>query len=124
MLRGVPLYETSRREQVTDMKKDRDNMPVQQQILMLMIPSLEQLCQAHPEWEQYGSQMAEAEHLSTMVWIALQMGLFIARRLVEQELESRAARSMDWGNCPQCGTRLHSKGWQGRNIHTIVGEIG
>jgi hypothetical protein len=88
-----------------------------------MIPSLEQLCQAHPEWQQYWKQMTEAEHLSAMVWVALQMGLFIARRVVEQELGYRAARSTAWGHCPQCDTRLHSKGWQARSLQTVVGKI-
>jgi hypothetical protein len=89
----------------------------------IMIASLELLCQAHPEWEQYCKQMAEAEHLSAMVWVALQMGLFIARRLVEQELGHRAARPTDWGNCPKCDSRLHAKGWQGRSMQTVVGKI-
>lgn len=89
-----------------------------------MIASVDQLCQAHPEWEQYQQQMAAAEHLSAMIWVALQMGLFIACRLVEQELGGRAAVPVAWGNCPQCGSRLHSKGWQGRSIETMVGKIG
>jgi hypothetical protein len=91
--------------------------------LLIVLSSLDLLCQAHPEWEQYQKQMAEAAHLSAMIWVALQMGLFIARRLVEQELGCRAALPLAWGNCPQCGSRLHSKGWQGRSIETVVGKI-
>jgi hypothetical protein len=90
---------------------------------MLMIPSLESLCQAHPEWQQYQQQLREAAPLSALVWIALQMGLFLARRLVEQELAERASHATPWGNCSQCGTRLHSKGWQARSIQTVVGKI-
>lgn len=90
---------------------------------MTMIASLEQLCQEQPEWEQYCQQMADAQHLSGIVWIALQMGLFIARHLVQQELGHRAAQATLWGNCEQCGTRLHSKGWQGRTLQTLVGKI-
>jgi hypothetical protein len=88
-----------------------------------MIPALESLCQAHPEWQQYQQQLSKAAHLSAMVWIALQMGLFIARWLVEQELTHRARHATIWSNCSQCGTRLHSKGWQGRSIQTGVGKI-
>jgi hypothetical protein len=90
---------------------------------MLMISSVESLCQAHPEWQQYQQQLSEATHLSALVWIALQMGLFIARRLVEQELAERSSHAIAWGNCAQCGTRLHSKGWQARSLQTVVGKI-
>jgi sigma54-dependent transcription regulator len=88
-----------------------------------MIPLVEQLCQNQPEWEQYRVQMAAAQSLSSIVWIALQMGLFMARQLVQQELERRAAQPTDWGNCVQCGRRLQSKGWQGRSLQTLVGKI-
>jgi hypothetical protein len=67
--------------------------------------------------------MAAAEHLSAMIWVALQMGLLIARRLVEPELGCRAALPLAWGNCPQCGSRLQAQGWQGRGIPTVVGKI-
>jgi hypothetical protein len=59
--------------------------------MMHMISSLESLCQAHPEWHQYQQQLREAAHLSALVWVALQMRWFIARRLVEQELAERAS---------------------------------
>ena len=88
-----------------------------------MVTSLELLCQAHPEWEQYCQQMTAAQSLSGIVWIALQMGLFIARQLVQQELGHRAAQPSVWGTCEQCGTRLQSKGWQGRSLQTLVGKI-
>jgi len=88
-----------------------------------MIPSVEPFCLDKPEWEQYCKQMAEAKHLSCIVWIALQMGLFIARQLVEGELGHRAAQATVWGNCVKCGTRLHSKGWQGRSLETVVGKV-
>lgn len=89
-----------------------------------MVAFFEQLCQEQPEWEQYWQQLRTAEHLSTIVWIALQMGLFIARRVVEAELGQRAAAATVWGNCPECGTRLQSKGWQSRSLQTLVGKIG
>jgi hypothetical protein len=91
--------------------------------MLIMIPCFEPLCLEQSEWEQYCQQMAAAQHLSGMVWIALQMGLLIARRLVEQELGQRAVQPTIWGNCVKCGTRLQSKGWQGRSLQTLVGKI-
>jgi hypothetical protein len=89
-----------------------------------MIPSLEQLCLDHPELQQYWAQLRSAEHLSAIIWMALQIGLCIARLLVEQELGHRAAQQTVWGNCPHGATRLQSKGWQPRQIQTLVGKVG
>jgi hypothetical protein len=89
-----------------------------------MIVSLASLCLGQPEWEQRCEQLRSASTLSAMVWIALQMGLWIARQLLEQELEHRAHLSIAWEPCPQCGTQLHSKGWQARQMQTLVGQIG
>jgi len=88
-----------------------------------MISSLEQLCLGQPEWKQHCEQLRSAESLSALVWIALQMGLLMARLLVEQELAHRAQQQRDWGNCPTCGTPLHAKGWQPRTMQTLVGKI-
>jgi len=89
-----------------------------------MIHSLEQLCLGQPEWEQQCEQFKNAERLTTLVWIALQMGLLLARLLVAQELACRAQQPTLWGDCPTCGSRLHSKGWQPRELQTLVGKIG
>jgi hypothetical protein len=88
-----------------------------------MISSLEQLCLGQPEWEQRCEQLRSAESLSSLAWIALQMGLLMTRLLVEQELGHRAQQQRDWGNRPTCGTQLHSKGWQPRTMQTLVGKI-
>jgi hypothetical protein len=68
-----------------------------------MILSLEQLCQGKPEWEKRCEQLRSAPTLSEMVWIALQMALYIARMLLEKELENRAKQPVAWGNCSKCG---------------------
>lgn len=89
-----------------------------------MIVSLAPFCLDQPEWEQRCDQFRSAATLSGMVWVALQMGLWIARQLLEQELERRAQLPIPWEPCPRCGTRLHSKGWQTRQMQTLVGQIG
>jgi hypothetical protein len=90
---------------------------------MFMTASVPPVFQTHPSWEQYQKDLSEAQHLSGIVWIALQMGLLLARIIVEQELEQRAKGFREWGNCPTCEKRLHSKGWQSRSIQTLVGKI-
>ena len=75
-----------------------------------MIPLIEQICPEQPEWQQNCEQLRHAVSLSAIVWIALQMGLFLSRLMVEQELARRSEARAAWGSCGVCGTRLHSKG--------------
>lgn len=51
------------------------------------------------------------------------MGLWLARELVEHELNQRAQPVEVWGNCPICGHKLHSKGFVHRRILTLVGWV-
>lgn len=90
----------------------------------MILPSLAQLCLGQPEWAEGYAAFQSAKSLSAMVWNALQMGLMVARLLLEQALEERAQAPVTWGDCSHCGTRLHSKGWQPRTMQTLVGEIG
>lgn len=90
----------------------------------MIIASLEQLCLSQPEGTEGYAALQSAKSLSEMVWNALQMGLLVARLLVEQALVQRAQAAVTWGNGPHCGSRLHSKGWQARPIQTWVGKIG
>ncbi|PZU96830.1 MAG: hypothetical protein DCF32_21385 [Leptolyngbya sp.] len=58
-----------------------------------------------------------------MVMVALDVGLMVARWLLETELEHRAQAPQTWPTCPHCGRRLHSKGFQRRQMQTLVGAI-
>ena len=89
----------------------------------MTIASLEQLCIHQPEWNQRYEDLQTTQSLSAMVWIALQMGLLVARLLVESTLWDRAQNPVAWGECPTCGHRLQSKGWQPRHLETVVGTI-
>lgn len=89
----------------------------------MSVTSLDQLCIDQPEWTQRCADLETAQSLSAMVWIALQMGLLVARLLVESKLSDRAQNPVSWGDCPSCGHRLQSKGWQPRQIETLVGKI-
>ena len=61
--------------------------------------------------------------LPQMVYVAWQLGLMLARWLLESELSARADRPAPWSLCPSCGHRLQSKGWQPRQMQTLVGTI-
>jgi hypothetical protein len=89
----------------------------------MTIASLDQLCIHQPEWNQRLEELKTAQSLSAMVWIALTMGLLVARLLVESALSDRAQKPVVWGDCPVCGHRLQSKGWQPRQLETVVGTI-
>ena len=61
--------------------------------------------------------------LPQMVYTAWRLGLMLARWLLESELSARAARPAPWSLCSSCGHRLQSKGWQPRQMQTLVGTI-
>lgn len=75
------------------------------------------------EWEAKSDELKAASSLSQMVCIVLAMGLFVARHLLESELERRAQQREPWPLCGSCGKRLHSKGWEPRQVKTLVGTI-
>jgi hypothetical protein len=58
-----------------------------------------------------------------MVYAALQLGLMLARWLLETELSARASTLEPWSLCPTCGHRLQLKGWYPRQMQTLVGPI-
>jgi hypothetical protein len=75
------------------------------------------------EWQKYSAALQAASGLSAMVCCVLQMGLMLARWLLEGELERRAQEPQEWSACPTCGHRLNSKGWQPRQVQTLVGQV-
>jgi hypothetical protein len=89
----------------------------------MIVPSIPPLCLDQEAWIQRSAELEAAKSLSAMVWIALQMGLVVARGLLEQNLRQRAEALVAWGHCPHCERRLQSKGWQARTLQTLVGQI-
>jgi hypothetical protein len=67
--------------------------------------------------------LTTAQSLAGMVLVALEVGLMIARWVLENELARRAEAPQVWPHCPHCGSRLHSKGFQSRQMETLVGAI-
>lgn len=76
-----------------------------------------------PEWSEQVEALKVASSLPQMVIVALQLGLIFARLLLEEELEHRGKEKSLWPSCVSCGKRLHSKGWETRQMQTLVGNI-
>ncbi|EKU96848.1 hypothetical protein Lepto7375DRAFT_0764 [Leptolyngbya sp. PCC 7375] len=68
-------------------------------------------------------RLHQSQTLAAIVIAAWQIGLHVARTLVEQQLNERAKRPTDWGPCSVCGQRLHSKGFATRQMVTLVGLV-
>jgi hypothetical protein len=75
------------------------------------------------EFNQKQEELEAASSLSQMVCIVLGLGLMMARKILEGELKRRAEEKPLWPACRECGKRLHSKGWEGRQLQTLVGRI-
>ena len=75
------------------------------------------------DWKKHEKELEAASSLSQMVCIVLAMGLLLARKLLENELERRAQVRELWPPCPSCGKRLNSKGWEPRQVQTLVGVV-
>ncbi len=88
-----------------------------------MIPPVEQLCAEDPTWQNHCQTLRNATSLMALVWISWQMGLWLAREVIQQQLHERAQAPTQWPTCSKCGKRLHSKGFRDRQILTRVGWI-
>ena len=56
-----------------------------------MLPPIEQLCPDDPDWQHLCKTLKIKVMLPTLVLMAWQMGLWLARAIVEQQLQERAA---------------------------------
>ena len=75
------------------------------------------------DFQEQAVALEKASSLAQMVCIALQLGLLFARWLLEDDLSRRAVAPTVWPECRHCGHRLHSKGFQSRQMQTLVGVI-
>lgn len=76
-----------------------------------------------PEWQRFNEKLQTSVTLASLVLTAWQIGLWFARTLVEYHLNERAKQPEIWSNCARCGSRLHSKGFVGRRMLTLVGWV-
>jgi hypothetical protein len=75
------------------------------------------------EWQQMREKCHQSTTLAALVLTAWQMGMWLARAFVEYELKQRAQQPEQWGQCPQCGAKLQSKGFANRQMLTLVGCV-
>ncbi len=88
-----------------------------------MLATLLDLYLHDPDWHQFNARLKSATRLSTVVLVAWQIGLWMARAIVTQQLTDRAQAPTRWEVCPHCGQRLRSKGFVQRHLVTLVGPI-
>lgn len=88
---------------------------------MLALPTHK--CPSSEDWSSLLDRLHQSQSLAAIVLAAWQIGLYVARSLVEQQLNARAQQPTVWGQCPGCGQRLHSKGFASRQMLTLVGLV-
>ena len=76
-----------------------------------------------PGWLALLDRLQKSQTLAAIVLSAWHIGLYVARTLVEQQLNDRAQGPTEWGRCCVCGHRLHSKGFASRQLLTLVGRV-
>lgn len=84
---------------------------------------VEQLLSNDEHWQQLCERLQTVSSFSAVVLTARQMGLWLARGIVQQQLHERAVAPTDWSTCLVCHTRLVSKGFVERQILTLVGQV-
>ena len=89
----------------------------------MKLASIEQICPETPAWITECEKLKSESTLAGMVLISLQMGLWLARAVLESEIRRRAEGPSEWGTCLKCGHKHRSKGWRTRQIETMVGRI-
>jgi hypothetical protein len=89
----------------------------------LILQPIEHLVPNNPEWCELCQAHKKAVTLTALVLTAWQMGLWLARAIVCQQLSERAQAPTQWSCCSVCGTRLVSKGFAKRRILTLVGWV-
>ena len=73
---------------------------------------------------QQGLQAAyHASNLTELILQAWALARVVALHEVESVLKQWAQQPTRWPPCPQCGTALHSKGFVGREVRSLLGVI-
>ncbi len=77
----------------------------------------------NPIWQEHIVALQQAVTLDEVMGAAWCLACSLTIWVVEYVLTQRAHQSTTWGNCPQCGKKLESKGMKPRQLKTIVGII-
>lgn len=85
--------------------------------------AIEALFPDEPHWQSLCNKLRASSTLAALVLCAWQMGLWVAKVLVEHQLNVRAQASIPFGDCPACGMSLVSKGFVPRQLLTLIGVV-
>jgi hypothetical protein len=85
--------------------------------------AIEALFPHDPHWQSLCDKLRASSTLAALVLCAWQMGLWVAKVLVEHQLNVRSQASIPFGNCPVCGMSLVSKGFVPRQLLTLIGVV-
>lgn len=85
--------------------------------------TIEALFPHNPHWQSLCEKLHTSSTLAALVLSAWQMGLWVAKVLIEHQLSVRSQASMPFGNCSVCGMSLVSKGFAPRQLLTLVGVV-
>ena len=69
------------------------------------------------------NKIQSAVGIVAIVLIALQIGRLKAVQAAQEELARRATVPTEWPSCPKCGAHLNSKGFEPRQLSTLIGEV-
>lgn len=83
----------------------------------------ESIAQVEPSLQEHIDEIRQASSLTAMLWVAWQLARMLAVQVVEAELAERAQQPTDWPACPQCGSRLESKGFEDRQLTAMIGVV-
>lgn len=85
--------------------------------------AMEKLFPHDENWQQLCEKLRASLTLVALVLNAWQMGLWVAKVVVEQQLAKRSRAPDAFGNCSVYGTSLVSKGFVSRQLLTLVGVV-
>lgn len=83
----------------------------------------EYIRQNYPELQAELAGIGTATSLALIVMSTLRFVFALGVKIVEAELAERGQAKQEWKQCPECGRRLHSKGWVSRQMTTMIGVI-
>ena len=81
------------------------------------------ICQTDPSLQELIEATENASTLTLLVLSGWRLARVLAVKLVVEVLTERAQSPTQWPDCPQCGKRLHSKGFVPRQITSVIGII-
>lgn len=89
-----------------------------------MLPRIEKETRANGHVQELLAKLRNATTLMDLVTAGFRLGMALAVIIIEEILNERgAAESDEVPSCPECGTRLRSRGLVCRKMMTLIGRI-